>query len=199
MSSNHVDSNIADRNAAAIGHAIAKLLHLRKREGRYRTIWGTFTELGLGNVVLRIISEVDNAWDGTASSEVINLLPPAPDVNKVLKSDPVNCSRGASMGQTDAFDPDAGWLYLGRVKMVDGDYSPDGTYWGGGSGTLPLWCAINGGISPGKHSRIWVRAKSRQDAVRQIMEHHMVQGFFGAREDFTVGDVFAPNQPEDNF
>jgi hypothetical protein len=58
-------------------------------------------------------------------------------------------------------------LHLQRVAMVDGDYGPDGTYWGGGRGTLPLWCAFNGRTpthQPAHGSRLYVRAINRVEA-----------------------------------
>lgn len=68
-------------------------------------------------------------------------------------------SRGAAMGARDVQESEQP-LYVQRVRMVDGDYAPDGTYWGGGRGTAPLWC----GFSADGETRIYVRASNRECA-----------------------------------
>lgn len=40
--------------------------------------------------------------------------------------------RGAPMGASDYMDAPESKLHLQRIRFVDGDYGPDGTYWGGG-------------------------------------------------------------------
>ena len=62
-------------------------------------------------------------------------------------------------------------LHVQRVRMVCGDYAPDGVYWGTSRGTA-IYCAFNGDdcpeFSPAHGSRIFVRAVSRADAMRQV-------------------------------
>jgi hypothetical protein len=57
-------------------------------------------------------------------------------------------------------------LYLQRVPFVDGDYAPDGTYWGGGRGTEPLWAAF----TPSLSVCIYVRACTRAVAARAVQQ-----------------------------
>ena len=86
-----------------------------------------------------------------------------PDVNHILRKDPVWSARGAPMGQRNWHDSDSP-LYLQKVEFVDGDYAPDGTYWGSGT---PLWCAFNGTDNEfvaGAGTRIYVRANDRLSA-----------------------------------
>ena len=51
--------------------------------------------------------------------------------------------------------------HLQRVRLVDGTWSPDGTYWGPGKS---VWCAFN----PATGARIFVRAGNRADAIAAI-------------------------------
>lgn len=94
-----------------------------------------------------------------------------PNINYLLRHNLRSCKRGAPMGDRDIhLDGDAK-LYLQRVRFVDGDYAPDGTYWGGGYGTAPLWCAFNAANAdhaPAQGTRIYVRAWSRAGARNQI-------------------------------
>ena len=78
------------------------------------------------------------------------------NINSILRANPVSSARGAPMGASNTFDPEHPVLHLQRVQMVDGDYSPDGTYWG--AGNKPLWCAFN------DSARIYVRADDRAGA-----------------------------------
>lgn len=90
------------------------------------------------------------------------------DINRILKNDPRPCRYGAPMGDSDLVDGPLDRLMLQRVRFVDGDYGPDGTYWGGGRGTEPLWCAFNGGDDPGMRVRLYVRAKDRRRAIELL-------------------------------
>jgi hypothetical protein len=94
-----------------------------------------------------------------------------PDINQILRKDPVWCGRGAPMGRSDWHDSKSP-LYLQKVRMVDGDYAPDGTYWGSGT---PLWCAFNGTddrFVAGAGTRIYLRAIDRKDAKVQIQARY---------------------------
>jgi hypothetical protein len=84
-----------------------------------------------------------------------------PDINKLLKSAPVNCKYGAPMGQSNRFDNPDEPLYVQRVRMIDGDYAPDSTYWGGGE---PLYCAFS------NSNRIYIRASNRPEALEKVLE-----------------------------
>lgn len=70
-------------------------------------------------------------------------------------------------------------LLLRRVRLVDGDYGADGTYWGGGStADSRLWCAYNGlsdpDFEPGMGTRIYVRARDRKAAMAAILKDYDV-------------------------
>ena len=86
-----------------------------------------------------------------------------PDINKILRSQPVHSARGAPMGASNRLDDPEQPLYLQRVRMVDGDYAPDGTYWGGPP-SEPLWC----GFTIDGSNRIYVRARTRSQAAAAI-------------------------------
>ena len=73
--------------------------------------------------------------------------------------------RGSPMGARDIQESEQP-LYVQRVRMVDGDYAPDGTYWGGGRGTAPLWC----GFSADGETRIYVRASNRECACAVLSD-----------------------------
>ena len=86
------------------------------------------------------------------------------NINAILRAQPRNARYGAPMGSTDMLD-DSPDLYLQRVNFIDGDYGPDGTYWGD-NGT-PVWCAFNAPIAQG--TRVYVRAKTRNDAKIAVL------------------------------
>lgn len=92
------------------------------------------------------------------------------DINRILRADPVNCKYGAPLGQRNLVGYLAD-LYLQRVRWVDGDYSPDGTYWGHGTKSS-MWVAFNGpqdpDYQPAFGTRIWVRARTRKEAAREV-------------------------------
>lgn len=104
-----------------------------------------------------------------------------PDINKILAQD--NCRRsckfGAPLGDRNPREDLTSKLYLQRIKFVDGDYGPDGTYWGGAS---PLWCAFNredGEFATAMGARIYVRAKSRIEAQREVLSMYPDAVFVG--------------------
>ena len=93
-------------------------------------------------------------------------------INKILRSNPRPGKYGAPMGSRNMADSVTP-LHLQRVHFVDGDYGPDGTYWGY-DGANYLWCAFNGSdcpeYAPAMGSRIYVRARSRAGAVAAVLE-----------------------------
>lgn len=95
---------------------------------------------------------------------------PKPDINKLLRANPRPCTYGAPMGARNRYDAAPGSrLYCQRVRFVDGDYAPDGTYWGGGSGTAPLYAVFSADLETLAYYRAWdyMRAKARHaEAVR---------------------------------
>ena len=99
------------------------------------------------------------------------------NINAELKSSPVSCSRGAPMGR-------ANWgliehrerpmmMYLQRVRLIDGDYDLGGAYWGGHPSDL-LFCAWAEDVD----ARVFVRAKNRMLAKREVKKHFVNAKFF---------------------
>lgn len=73
--------------------------------------------------------------------------------------------RGAAMGRYSYHAEDkaayTGKLHIRRIRLVDGDYDLNGTYFGGG---VPLyWCA-----SPDNTIDFMLRAKDRFGACQQV-------------------------------
>ena len=83
-----------------------------------------------------------------------------PDLNKILRQHPRPCRYGAPLGARNRDDapPDAK-RYCQRVRFVDGDYGPDGTYWG--SSGAPLYAVF----TPDLATLCYYRAKSRDKAL----------------------------------
>jgi hypothetical protein len=85
--------------------------------------------------------------------------------------------RGAAFGRTALHSTDGaefkGKLVLRRVRL-NGDYDDNGTYWGGGPGTLPLyWYADEDGTIDA-----CVRAIGREDAKRLIRARYPHAKFY---------------------
>lgn len=89
---------------------------------------------------------------------------------------PVSCKYGAPMGRRNVRpcdlepvdQPASGFhvCHLAQARQVDGDYDQGGAYWGLGNGDS-IFCAWNrAGI------RLYVRAKSRGHAIRQIIAEY---------------------------
>lgn len=103
-----------------------------------------------------------------------------PDINKILNADRRNCSRGAPMGDTNIYDGSI-HLHLQRVRFVDGDYGPDGTYWGYSPSAGDLYCAFNGdnaNSKAGHGTRIYVRAHTREKAKELVKQHYVNVRFY---------------------
>ena len=99
------------------------------------------------------------------------------NINAELKSIPVSCYRGAPMGRAD-------WgliehrerpmmMYLQRVRLIDGDYDLGGAYWGGHPDE-PLFCAWAECVE----ARVFIRAKDRTLAKREVKKHFINAKFF---------------------
>lgn len=90
-----------------------------------------------------------------------------PDINRILRADPRPCKYGAPMGSSgwDDREDDEAPVYLQRLRLVDGDYGADGTYWGCGA---PLWCAFN---AEGTLRR-YVRAATRPKAIEAMRDEY---------------------------
>lgn len=102
------------------------------------------------------------------------------DINALLRKNPRVSRRGAPMGDPGFYDGSI-YLHLQRVVLVDGDYGPDGTYWGGGRGTLPLWCAFNAANAehtPAHGTRLYARARSRDEAKTEILKQYVNVRFY---------------------
>lgn len=86
-----------------------------------------------------------------------------PDINKILKASPRNCKFGAPMGAASGINNPEFPLYVQKIRLIDGDYAADGTYWGGSS--EPLWCAF----SVEGSNRDYIRAVSREEVVKTVL------------------------------
>ena len=79
---------------------------------------------------------------------------------------PVSCRYGAPLGRMSGpfrrLDPDAGLLYLRRVRLDAGGYDPGGAYWGHGA---PLFVAMD---QAGETA--FFRARSRGAAKAELAE-----------------------------
>ena len=99
------------------------------------------------------------------------------NINKILRANPVSSKYGAPMGESNKCQSETP-LYLQRVRMVDGDYSPGGVYWGNSPKHGALWCAFNGAdcpdYAPWHGTHIYVRAHSRAQAMAFILEEYDV-------------------------
>lgn len=95
-----------------------------------------------------------------------------PDINKILKADPVSCKYGSPMGARNRYADDDKPLYLQRVYLSHG-YSPDGTYWGNPNN---MYCAF----SPDSETRICIRANNRKQAIAKLqLEYDGITFFKG--------------------
>lgn len=95
-----------------------------------------------------------------------------PNINQLLRANPASCSRGAPMGDSGFIKPDQPLtgLLCQRITLVDGDYGPDGTYWG----YVPrehMYAVFNGANAEYKPARgllKFYRATSRHGAIAQF-------------------------------
>jgi len=89
-------------------------------------------------------------------------------INKLLRSNPRSCTYGAPMGAHSRDDADSP-LLLQRVRLDNGGYAHDGTYWGYGA---PLWCAFNAEdtqYAPAMGTRLYIRGSTRGKAKAALM------------------------------
>lgn len=89
-----------------------------------------------------------------------------PNINQILKSEPRNCKYGAPLGDDNFVDDLEDPMYVQRVKLIDGDYAPDGTYWGSGE---PIYCAFT---CDKTINRIYARAVDRETAIAYILGYY---------------------------
>jgi len=103
-----------------------------------------------------------------------------PDINKILArpENSVSSRYGAPMGQSNQIFGSPEKLYLQRIRFVDGDYSADGTYWGGGRDTPALWCAFSPEDTKNDVPiRVFVRARNREEAKQNVLDELNEEGF----------------------
>lgn len=99
------------------------------------------------------------------------------NINKILRTKVRNLARGAPMGDTDCVEGPLTNLRCQRVNLVDGDYGPDGTYWGASSKAGHVYCAFNDGLdddewAPACGVRIYVRAHTYEQAKREVAKRY---------------------------
>ena len=105
-----------------------------------------------------------------------------PSINTLLRASRVNCSRGAPMGDSGYINDDQPMhgLCCQRVRLIDGDYGPDGTYWGY-SHTGDIYAVFNGANDEWQPARGLLklyRAKSRAEAVSKFLAQHPGYSFY---------------------
>ena len=99
------------------------------------------------------------------------------NINTLLNANRRNMSRGAPMGDRGYINeeqPLTG-LLCQRVRMVDGDYGPDGTYWGNSPTNGQVYAVFNGPnaeFKPACGLLKYYRAHTRADAISQFSEEH---------------------------
>jgi hypothetical protein len=76
---------------------------------------------------------------------------------------------GSQMGRRNELPADTNEpikLRLEKLRLVDGDYDQWGAYWGGGHGSLPIYCAWNRlrGVT------VFVRAQDRVAAKAHVLK-----------------------------
>lgn len=96
------------------------------------------------------------------------------NINKILRNDRRSMTNGAPMGDSDDFPEDRRNipLHCQRVYFIDGDYGPDGTYWGASDRAGYIYCAFNGGVrddfAPAMGVRVYVRACTHAQAKAAV-------------------------------
>lgn len=92
---------------------------------------------------------------------------------------------GAPLGRAKIDNETPGPISVGRV-VLDGDYDCNGTYWGGGEGTQPLFWAS----STDSAVDYVLRAESLQIAIEAVREAHPgVEVVRGAEQGILINDV----------
>lgn len=89
-----------------------------------------------------------------------------PDINALLRAHPVNSSRGAPLGASNSVGDLTQPCHLQRLRLVDGDYGADGTYWGNSPGHGAVWACF----TPDLATLIYVRAQTRKQAADAVFE-----------------------------
>ena len=99
------------------------------------------------------------------------------NINKWLKDHPVDCRRGAPLGDRGDRGPrdDNYRFHLQRIIFVDIDYDRAGTYWGGGGGPLYGFMCYDDedGVVRG-----FVRAWDRADAKEEVKSEYPNARFY---------------------
>ena len=107
-----------------------------------------------------------------------------PDINRILARPENNASSryGASMGRRSQTQGEPERLLLQRIRFQDGDYDTGGAYWGGGHGTLPLWCAFSPDNTQNDPPiRVFTRAAHRDEAKANVLDELPGDGWTFAR------------------
>lgn len=110
-------------------------------------------------------------------------------INSHIASDPRSSKYGAPIGCGDILNMDSGILQCAPLRMVDGDYGPDGTYWGSGSREHG-WMYVIYNRKEREYEFAcgalqYIRAKSRDAAISK---------FLGTHSGFTFTHVGAENE-----
>ena len=93
---------------------------------------------------------------------------PRVDINALLRNHPRTSLRGAPLGDADRVADLSQPCHLQRLRLVDGDYGADGTYWGNSPQHGDIWACF----TPDLATLIYVRAKSRAQAIDEVLEFY---------------------------
>lgn len=96
-----------------------------------------------------------------------------PSINSILRANPRNSASGAPMGDNGYISDDqpTSGLLCQRVNFMDGDYAPDGTYWGDSAKAGAIYAIFNNANSEFKPAcglLKYYRAHSRKYAIEQF-------------------------------
>ena len=91
---------------------------------------------------------------------------PRVDINALLRNHPRTSQRGAPLGDADRVADLSQPCYMQRLRLVDGDYGADGTYWGNSPSHGDIWACF----TPDLATLIYVRAQTRKQAACAVFE-----------------------------
>ena len=91
---------------------------------------------------------------------------PRVDINALLRNHPRTSQRGAPLGDSNRIGDLTQPCHLQRLRLVDGDYGADGTYWGNSPQHGDIWACF----TPDLATLIYVRAQTRKQAVDAVFE-----------------------------
>lgn len=92
---------------------------------------------------------------------------PRVDINALLRGRPRHSQRGAPYGDSNRIGDLTQPCHLQRLRLVNGDYGADGTYWGNSPSHGDIWACF----TPDLATLIYVRAQTRKQAADAALEY----------------------------